>query len=144
MPDSEHWFAIGEVAARTGVAPSALRYYEELGLIPAVPRVAGRRRYPVSTIGLVGTIVLLRQVGFSLVEIRTLVTSRAPWRKGWRTMAHQKVAQLDEQIAKAHTARDALEHALRCRHRDLRSCPNFAGVLAAALDGHPLQQAHVH
>ncbi len=45
---------IGELAKRTGVATSALRYYEELGLLPAPGRVSGQRRYPESAVGLVG------------------------------------------------------------------------------------------
>jgi MerR family redox-sensitive transcriptional activator SoxR len=135
---------IGELARRTGVAASALRYYEELGLLPPVRRVSGQRRYDGSAVELVGMIVLLRDIGFSLGEIRVLISSRSRSPEAWRDLAHQKLAELDQRIAKAETARDALRHALRCRHEDVRDCPRFVGVLAATLAGEPLERAHVH
>jgi MerR family regulatory protein len=65
---SDRLLTIGELARRAGVATSALRYYEELGLLPAPTRVSGQRRYPESAVGLVGIILLLREVGFSLAS----------------------------------------------------------------------------
>jgi DNA-binding transcriptional MerR regulator len=56
---------IGELARRGGVAASALRYYEQIGLLSVPSRVSGQRRYPESVVGLVGMILLLRDVGFS-------------------------------------------------------------------------------
>ncbi len=88
--------------------------------------------------------MLLRQVGFSLRDIKAFVEPRGSSSERWRTMAHRKLAELDQQIARAGAARDALEHALRCGQRDLRACPTFAGVLAATLDGEPLARAHAH
>jgi DNA-binding transcriptional MerR regulator len=69
---------IGELASRAGVSTSALRYWEELGLLPAPSRVSGQRRYPPSAVQLVGTILLLRDVGFSLRELKALIASRPP------------------------------------------------------------------
>src|SRR5215216_64792 len=92
---------IGELAKRTGVATSALRYYEELGLLPAPDRVSGQRRYPESAVGLVGVILLLRDVGFSLRESKALLGSRTQAVEGWRSLAHRKLADLDEQIPTA-------------------------------------------
>ena len=54
---SEQRYAIGELADRTGVAPSALRYYEELGLLPPAPRVSGQRRYGPAAVEAVGMIL---------------------------------------------------------------------------------------
>jgi hypothetical protein len=54
------------------------------------------------------------------------------------------LAELDHQIANAQTAREAIEHALRCPHHDIVECPNFASVIAARLAGQPLHQAHSH
>src|SRR5215211_7357103 len=105
---------IGELAKRTGVATSALRYYEELGLLPAPARTSGQRRYPESAVELVGIILLLRDVGFSLAEQKALMATRAAASNEWRGLAQRKLAQLDEQIAKAQTAHEAIEHALRC------------------------------
>src|SRR5262245_52656933 len=61
---SDRLLTIGELARRAGVATSALRYYEELGLLPRPARIAGQRRYPESAAWLVGVILLLRDVGF--------------------------------------------------------------------------------
>jgi DNA-binding transcriptional MerR regulator len=135
---------IGELAKRTGVATSALRYYEELGLIPAPVRVSGQRRYPESAVGLVGTILLLRDVGFSLGEAKTVLASRTPAAESWRTLTQRKLAHLDEQIAKAQTAKEALTHALHCPHDDYTTCPKFAKVVAARLAGQPLEEAYPH
>jgi MerR family redox-sensitive transcriptional activator SoxR len=136
--------AIGELAKRIGVATSALRYYEELGLLPAPVRVSGQRRYPQSAVGLVGVILLLRDVGFSLRESKALLASRTRAVGGWRSLAHRKLADLDEQIAKAQTAKVAITHGLACPHDDLTTCPNFTNVIAARLAGQPLEEAHPH
>ena len=135
---------IGELAKSTGVATSALRYYEELGLIPAPVRVSGQRRYPESAVGLVGVILLLRDVGFSLRESKALLASRTQTVDGWRKLAQRKLANLDEQIAKAQTAKEAITHALHCPHDDIATCRNFARVIAARLAGQPLEEAHPH
>jgi DNA-binding transcriptional MerR regulator len=127
---------IGELAKRTGVATSALRYYEELGLLPAPGRVSGQRRYPESAVGLVGVILLLRDTGFSLRESKALLGSRTQAVEGWRD--------LDEQIAKAQTAKDVITHGLACPHDDFTTCPKGASIVAARLAGQPLQQAHPH
>ena len=135
---------IGELAKRTGVATSALRYYEELGLIAAPVRVSGQRRYPEQAVGLVGLILLLRDVGFSLRESKALLASRTQAGEGWRRLAHRKLADLDEQIAKAQTAKDVITHGLACPHDDITTCPKGAGIVAARLAGKPLQEAHSH
>jgi MerR family redox-sensitive transcriptional activator SoxR len=135
---------IGELAKSTGVATSALRYYEQLGLIPAPARVSGHRRYPETTVALVGVILLLRDVGFSLRESKALLASRTEAVDGWRRLAQRKLANLDERIAKAQTAKEAITHALHCPHDDIATCPNFASVIAARLAGQPLEEAHPH
>ena len=142
MPDE--LLTIGELARRTRVATSALRYYEELGLLPRPTRVSGQRRYPPSTVELVGVILFLRDVGFALGEMKTLMAARARSPDVWRNLVRRKVADLDDQIAKAGIARIALEHALRCRHEDLLECPNFWDVVASRLAGKPLDAAHAH
>jgi MerR family redox-sensitive transcriptional activator SoxR len=142
MPDD--LLTIGELASRTRVATSALRYYEELGLLPRPTRVSGQRRYPPSTVELVGVILFLRDVGFSLGEMKSLMVSRSRSPVAWRDLVRRKVADLDDQIAKAGIARIALEHALRCRHDDVFECPNFAAVVAARLAGKPLEEFHAH
>ena len=134
---------IGELAKRTGVATSALRYYEELGLIPAPVRVSGQRRYPKSAVGLVGMILLLRDVGFSLGESKAFLGSRTQ-ADSWRGLAQRKLADLDQQIAKAQTAKEAITHALHCPYDDITTCPTSSKVIAARLAGTPLADAHPH
>src|ERR1700738_1255429 len=125
MPDQ--LLTIGELARRTRLAPSALRYYEELGLLAPARRVSGQRRYPPSAVEVAGGMLSLRRVvwvgvtlsprdvGFSLAETRTLMASRAESPAAWRELVRRKVAELDEQIAKAGAARVALGPALPCR-----------------------------
>lgn len=141
---SERLLTIGELARRAGVTTSALRYYEEFGLLPAPARVSGQRRYPESAVALVGVILLLRDVGFSLAEQKALMASRGIALDEWRRFARRKLAELDEQIAKAQTAREAINHAQLCPHDDILQCPNFASVIAARLAGHPIHEVHPH
>jgi MerR family redox-sensitive transcriptional activator SoxR len=135
---------IGELASRAAVATSALRYWEEIGLLPAAERVRGQRRYPESAADLVGVILLLSDVGFSLAEQKVFLASRPGGSDEWRRLSRRKLAELGEQIAKARTAREAVRHALRCPHDDIFACPVFAEVIAARLDGKPLSEAHSH
>jgi MerR family redox-sensitive transcriptional activator SoxR len=135
---------IGELAGHTGVATSALRYWEELGLLPTPVRISGQRRYPQSAVALVGIILLLSDVGFSLAEQKALVASRSIAVDEWRRLARRKLADLDQQIERARAAREAIEHALRCKHADIRHCPNFRKLVAARVTGRPLRQAHAH
>jgi DNA-binding transcriptional MerR regulator len=140
MPDEQ--LTIGDLANRTGVATSALRYWEQLGLVPAPTRVSGQRRYPPSALGLVGEILLLRDVGFTLHDIRVLVASRSSTGSDWRELHRRKLTELDQRIAQAQAARTAIAHAMACPHEDLHDCPKFAGMVAARLSGASLAEAH--
>ncbi|MEV0161520.1 MerR family DNA-binding transcriptional regulator [Nonomuraea fuscirosea] len=139
----ERHLTIGELARSTGVATSALRYYEELGLIPAPERISGRRRYPESATALVGTILLLRDCGFSLHECTEFLAAQTRG-DDWRELVRRKLAELDEQIARAQIARKAVAHALGCPHDELPACHNFTAALDARLAGLPLEEAHPH
>jgi DNA-binding transcriptional MerR regulator len=141
---SSRLLTIGELAHRAGVAPSALRYWEELGLLPAPARISGQRRYPESAVGLVGIILLLRDVGFSLAEQKSLLASNAISGDEWREFVRRKLAEIEDQIARAQMIREALDHALCCPHDDIFECPNFASAVIARLEGRPLQEAHSH
>jgi DNA-binding transcriptional MerR regulator len=140
----ERLLTIGELARSAGVATSALRYWEELDLLPAPARISGQRRYPASAAGRVGVILLLRDVGFTLAEQKAFMASHAAEPGDWQRLARRKLAELDEQIAKAQTAREAIDHALRCPHEDILECPTFASLVAARLTGQPLHEIHPH
>jgi hypothetical protein len=62
----------------------------------------------------------------------------------WQRLARRKPAERDDQIAKARTAREAINHAQRCPHEDILACPNFRGFTSARLAGQPLHEAHAH
>jgi DNA-binding transcriptional MerR regulator len=132
---------IGELARRARVTTSALRYYEELGLLPAPVRISGQRRYPESAARLVAAILLYSDAGFTLAEQKALMASRHGT-PGWRELAQRKLAELDEQIARAQAVREAIRHGLRCPHEDITRCPNFNDGLTARLAGQPLSRSH--
>ena len=140
----EHLLTIGDVARQTGVATSALRYYEELGLLEPASRESGQRRYAPSAVEHVGVILFFRDVGFSLGEISELIASRRESPDGWRALARRKLEELEVRISKERVAHVALEHAVRCRHDDLFTCPNFRDVVAKRLARTPLADAHAH
>jgi DNA-binding transcriptional MerR regulator len=132
---------IGELSRRTGVATSALRYYEDVGLLRHATRVSGHRRYRPEAVGVVGAILLLRDT-FTLDEIRRLMAARSKSPRAWRELAQRKLVELDERIAEAQGARDAVEHALACPHEDIVGCPNFQHIVRLRLAGKPLEDVH--
>lgn len=128
--------SIGELARHTGVATSALRYYEDRGLLRPAARVQGRRRYRSAAVTVVGAILLLRDLGFRLDEIRAFMATRKRSPRAWRDHARSKVAQLDAHIARLSTAWDALAHAVvDCQSDDIAACPIFQSVVDARLAG---------
>lgn len=133
---------IGELARRTGVTASALRYYEEFGLLSPPARMSGQRRYPESAVRLVAAILLYRDAGFTLGEQKTLLAASAGTPGDRRQLMERKLAELDEQIATAQAAREAISHGLRCPHEDITQCPKFNAGITARLAGQPLAQSH--
>ena len=96
--------SIGDVARRTGIRPSALRYYEEVGLLPRTPRAGGRRRYGEQAVRMVEVLRVAQQAGFTLDEIRQLFhrfDAKARLGDRWRLLAEAKLRELDAQIAVA-------------------------------------------
>jgi len=133
---------IGELARRAGVTTSALRYYEELGLLPAPARISGQRRYPESAARIVGAILLYSDAGFTLAEQKALMAARASTPGDRRQLMQRKLAELDEQITRAQAVREAISHGLRCPHEDITQCPNFNAGITARLAGQPLSRSH--
>jgi len=132
---ADETITIGELAQRTSVAPSALRYYEELGLLRPAARISGRRRYEPEAVEIVGAILVLTDVGFTLAEVNQFMAARSESPRSWRELTRRKLAELDERIAEAMTARVAVEHAIDCPHDDIVTCPNFQAVVRQRLDG---------
>jgi len=116
---------IGELANRTGVNASAIRYYEKLNLVPAPYRASGQRRYTDEAVYRVLLIRFARDMDFSLDEIKIFLSGlneKAPVGKRWKTLAHSKIKQVNETMARAQQLRSLLEHLLRCRCASLREC----------------------
>jgi DNA-binding transcriptional MerR regulator len=133
MPDDNLRLAIGELARRAGTAPSALRYYERIGLLPPAERAGGKRHYPPSSAERLAFVRLYQDAGFTLKEIRQLLAAGSRRRAGWTPLVEDKIAELDARIAEVQRAKDLLEHALNCPHDDLLTCPNFRAALQAQL-----------
>src|SRR5215208_2711497 len=95
--------SIGQVAGRSGVSPSALRYYEEQGLISATRTGGGARRYPRAVLRRLAFVRAAQNVGLSLGEIRdalaTLPAGRPPTARDWARLSAGWRDRLDEQIA---------------------------------------------
>jgi MerR family redox-sensitive transcriptional activator SoxR len=117
---------IGELAARSGVAPSALRYYERLGLIRAGRTSGNQRRYERAELRRVSFIRIAQQVGVSLEEIRAalaeLPESRTPTRADWERLSRRWQVRLEEQIALLERLRDNLSGCIGCGCLSLKSC----------------------
>jgi MerR family redox-sensitive transcriptional activator SoxR len=129
--------AIGEVAGRSGMAPSALRYYEEQGLISATRTSGGARRYPRSVLRRLAVIRAARNVGLSLLEIRSALDSlppgRPPTATDWARLSRGWRDRLDEQIAALSQLRDGLTSCIGCGCLSLGRCAlSNPGDLAAA------------
>jgi MerR family redox-sensitive transcriptional activator SoxR len=131
--------AIGEVAGRAGMAPSALRYYEEQGLITASRTAGGARRYPRSVLRRLAIIRAGRNVGLSLPEIRAALESlpgdRPPTVEDWARLSEGWRARLDEQIAALERLRDGLTSCIGCGCLSLSRCALSNPGDVAAGDG---------
>jgi MerR family redox-sensitive transcriptional activator SoxR len=116
---------IGQVASRTGVNASAIRYYEKLSLIPPPYRASGQRRYTDEAIYRVLLIRFARNMDFSLQDIKIFLSGlneKAPVGKRWKKLAHSKIKQVDETVVRARRLKSLLEHLLHCRCASLRQC----------------------
>ena len=136
------FLTIGELARRTGVTTSALRYYDELGLVRPTRRVSGHRRYAVDAVAAVGVVRFLQEVGFTLAETKHLTSSRKRSPVAWRALAVRKSEELRHRIAKEEAARQAIEHSLVCPKDDFRDCPIFWATVNGVLSGLELAEAH--
>ncbi len=117
--------SIGEVSRQAGLRPSAIRYYERLGLLPPPRRVNGRRRYNPDIVQALTVILFARRAGFSLVEIQRMFGSSGVriTRSGHvRESARQKLVQLDTAIEHLQRMKEMLERLLDCACRQPDEC----------------------
>jgi DNA-binding transcriptional MerR regulator len=135
-------YTIGELAARFGLATHVLRHWEDMGLLSPARRVAGRRVYGATHLTRVAEILLGKDAGFSLEQLRELFT--APDRDRRRAVLRGQLAQVRARMARLALSQTLLEHGLRCRHQDYQSCPRFQAMVLARLDGVDLVEALDH
>ena len=117
---------IGELSARSGVSPSALRFYERKGLISAERSHGNQRRYPRVTLRRVALIQAGKAAGIPLERIRealdTLPADRPPTKRDWERLSRRWRAELDERITTLEAIRDRLSGCIGCGCLSLRRC----------------------
>lgn len=117
---------IGEVSERSGVAPSALRYYESQGLMAATRTTGNQRRYQRTVLRRVAFIRSAQRVGLSLEEIiaalATLPDGRTPTKADWTRLSRQWRRRIDEQIERWERLRDRLDSCIGCGCLSLQRC----------------------
>ena len=124
--DRRDLLPIGEVAARSGVAPSALRFYESLGLIASTRTAGDRRRYERAVLRRVAVIQAAQRIGLSLEEIgeafSSLPVDAAPTRRQWTRMARPWRELVERRIADLERVRDDLDGCIGCGCLSLQRC----------------------
>lgn len=120
---------IGELAERGGVRTSALRYYEEQGLLEPATRVSGQRRYAPAALEKLAVIRFCQSLGFTLAEVQELLTPPrgAAQRRRWRGFVDAKVGELDEVLARTRGMRAILLASRDCDCVDLEQCAALCG-----------------
>lgn len=130
---------VGEIAARSGFAPSALRYYEREGLISAQRTAGGQRRYRRSVLRRLAFISAARHVGLTLDEIRDaldgLPAARNPTTADWTRISRAWRGRLDAEIDALTALRDGLDSCIGCGCLSLRRCRMSNPSDAASADG---------
>lgn len=120
---SAELLSIGEVSRRTDLAVSAIRYYEERGLVHATARAGGRRCFDESTVTRLRVITTVQRAGFSLDEIRELLRPSPDGTAPRHTLVSAKLAQVRQDIRRLQAVAEALETALSCGCDSLVHCP---------------------
>ncbi|GAA1852668.1 MerR family transcriptional regulator [Asanoa iriomotensis] len=125
--DLKSTIAIGDLAARFGLATHVLRHWEEMGLLTPARNSAGRRSYGPADVERVAAVLLAKDAGLALADIRDLLVAAGPERRAafW---AHREA--VDAQIRTLAAAREMLDHAARCPADDWTTCPHFRAAVS--------------
>jgi MerR family redox-sensitive transcriptional activator SoxR len=117
---------IGELSERSGVATSAIRYYEDRGLVASRRTTGNQRRYPRATLRRLAFVRTAQRVGLTLEEIEsaltTLPSNRTPTKADWTRLSRSWRPRLDEQIRQLERLRDTLDSCIGCGCLSLRRC----------------------
>lgn len=127
MPASkDDWLSIGQIADRTGLAISAVRYYETQGLVSPDRNNGGQRRFRRTDIRRLSFVMIAQQLGLSISDIRSqlnkLPSARTPTQKDWRVMSGEFRRHIEERIAALELMRDRLDGCIGCGCLSLRNC----------------------
>lgn len=122
---------IGEVSEKSGIKPSALRYYEEAGLISSVSRHGLRRQFPQEVLLRLKLISMGKSAGFSLEEISGMFGGNGVPELP-RAVLHQKADEIDRQILKLAALRDTLRHVADCPAPSHMACSTFRRLVEVA------------
>jgi MerR family redox-sensitive transcriptional activator SoxR len=124
---SLQWLSVGEVAQRSGVAVSALHFYEEKGLIQSERNAGNQRRYPRHVLRRVAIIKAAQQVGISLRSIQeafaALPEDRCPSRDDWALLAAKWRRDLDDRIQRLSRLRSQMDQCIGCGCLSIEQCP---------------------
>jgi MerR family transcriptional regulator, redox-sensitive transcriptional activator SoxR len=121
---------IGEIARRANLRTSAIRYYEEAGLLPEPIRINGRRRYDASVLETLRMIQMAQEMGFTIAEIRALLYSfppETPPVDRWRMLSQRKLAEIEAFMQQARERKALLEQTLACACGSLEECVRAEG-----------------
>ena len=108
---------ISEVARQVGLQPSAIRYYEQIGILLPAQRISGQRRYDATALHRLAVIQRARQTGFSLEEIREIFfgfREATPASQRWLKLSRRKLAELEALMAQIKTMRRLLQKMMDC------------------------------
>ncbi|MFK7861045.1 MAG: redox-sensitive transcriptional activator SoxR [Granulosicoccus sp.] len=126
MKTQDPFVSIGQLAKRTGLAVSAIRFYEKQGLIASTRSEGGQRRFQRHCIRRLSFVVIAQQLGFSLLEIRSQLDSlplnRTPTKRDWDRLASGFKKDINERIDGLIDMRDKLSSCIGCGCLSLRSC----------------------
>jgi len=138
-PRATDLLTIGEIARRSGFTQSAVRYYDDLGLLSAIRTVGGQRRFQRGSLRRLALIRAARNMGLSLEEIAAALASlpreRMPAQDDWAGLSDSLSKRLDEQIAALEALRDQLTGCIGCGCMSLDNCCAFNPADSASADG---------
>ena len=123
----EDEFTIGQLAARFGLATHVLRHWEDVGLIEPAERVNGRRRYRPWHVSRVATILLTKQAGLTLDQIKAILD--APDGPARKELLRRHRDELDRRLAGIEASRQIVQHGIDCSAEDFTRCPNFLRIV---------------
>ena len=116
---------ISDFARQVGLRPSAIRYYEQLGILPRAHRISGQRRYDTTALHRLAVVQYARRLGFSLEEIRQLFfgfRKNIPASERWRKLSQRKLAELETQMSQIKAMQELLVKMQGCQCDALDQC----------------------